>query len=134
MWCWAGRFYSQRPWAKRGLGWEVSEALSNLASLVTGSRSFVPGLGGRYSSLILCGCDKTPKTNAWGKKKSLFDLDSTTQLREVQTGPWKQDLKQRLWKKVAYWLDPYFCSASFLIQPKGGTAHYRLGPPPSGSN
>lgn len=79
-------------------------------------------------SFTLCCCDKKQLPEATWEG---VDLPPTTSAsKEVRAGAhagsWRQELKQRPWKKAAPWLFPSFCSASFLLRlglsPSTGTS------------
>jgi hypothetical protein len=47
-----------------------------------------------------------------------------------RAGTWRQELMQKPRRSAACWVAPMACSACFLIEPRDGTTHNKLPPPP----
>ena len=79
---------------------------------------------------------------SWGGKGLLGSHCQSSSLEvrsSSRAGTWRQELMQRPWKSVAFWLTPHdllnlLSDRTQNHQPRDGPIHNGLGPPPSISN
>lgn len=95
------------------------------------------------ATILVHRCENTMIKTTWVEKdlfkfttlRSYF-ITKRNQKQDLMVGTWRQKLKQRPWRKAAYWLASYdlLSVPSYIFQdhlPKGGTTHNELGPPMS---
>jgi hypothetical protein len=69
----------------------------------------------------------------------LFIIEGSQDRNSSRAGTWRQEMMQRPWKGAAYWLAPHGLLGLLSYrtqdhQPRDGTTHNGLGPPPSITN